>query len=125
MEIFGDTTDYRSALCAYYMTLNIIELVECIASGNEEWVTQDGTRLEVPLNFLMMQDTVKVRGYHLMLNNLDQVRNIWRSRNVSDGKMKEHWKNWLMLVGKWLKKADFLGSPHTMPQKELFNDLGV
>jgi len=33
---FGDKTDYHVALSAYYLGLHILELADCVFSGNEK-----------------------------------------------------------------------------------------
>ena len=49
VELFGDRTDFHIGLCAYYLGLNVLELADCVASGNEKILTNDRIDFDVPL----------------------------------------------------------------------------
>ena len=55
IEVFGDSEDYRVALCAYYISLNIIELVDCIADNQTNVLEQENIRRDVRFRPLLYQ----------------------------------------------------------------------
>src|SRR5207237_1154717 len=94
-EVFGDADDYRAALCAYYMSLNILELADCIAGGHTEFLEQKDLRLNVPLRNPAMPEDIVRRAYRLLLHCPDQIRTIWVSRKIAEENIKELWPKWI------------------------------
>jgi hypothetical protein len=104
-EIFGDGDEYRASLFAYYLALNVMELVEVVASGNESLIDDQGLQLEIPACFLAMDDQTKRKGYRLILSNPDAVKGIWRDRGIDDSVIDRLWSKWIGHVAKWLNKV--------------------
>lgn len=96
-EIFGDSDEYLSALCAYYMALNILELAHDIAEGKKDGIADKSgtTYLEIPVIFPFAGPEINRKAYRLLLQDKEQVRNIWKSINVTDAAMKELWPTWM------------------------------
>jgi hypothetical protein len=121
-EIFGDPDAYRVALCAYYISLNIIELVDCIADKQTEILEQMSLRLDVPIRTPAMPREIVRRAYRLLMVNPEQVRDLWRSRKVTQEDIQRIWLKWLTHVKRVLLHeypfADFY-----MAQERLFDDL--
>jgi hypothetical protein len=123
-EIFGDTDDYRAALCAYHMGLNILELADAIADGQKEITNSRDLRLEVPIRFPAMPLDVLRRGYHLLLSSPEQVRNIWTSRKVNDATIKEVWPKWIAHTSGCMIREYPFGNLQ-MVHERLFDDLSL
>jgi hypothetical protein len=124
IEPFGEFYDYQSYLCAYYMSLNILELAETIASGKAEIISQEGgLSLYIPLCFLQEDEDIERKAYRLLLSDPEQVRDIWRNLGVTDSKMEELWPHWIRHVGQWLFNVSRRGFRDTIVHTDLFQDL--
>lgn len=122
-EPFGTVEEYRESLCAYYLVLNIIELVDTIAAGNEGMLQSDEISLDVPLSFLNEDYDILRRAYSLLLIDPDQVRDIWISKNIQENKIKELWPRWIYHMKYWIGRAYNFGFRTTIIHENLFNDL--
>ena len=104
------------------MVLNIVELVDILAEGKDAAIKQDH-RLEVPLRTPAMPLETVRRGYRLMLNCSDQIRDIWTSRKVSRDKVKLYWPQWIKTTSR-IVSHDYPGMFGVrMVQETLFDDL--
>ncbi len=106
-NLFGTKDEYKEALCAYYMALNIIEFCDTIYKEKEDIFEQEELRLDIPLCFLREDEDSKRRAYRLLLNN--PQLNIWQKKNIQDDKVKQHWPRWIHHLKYWLSKVYDLG----------------
>ncbi|MBF0507601.1 MAG: toll/interleukin-1 receptor domain-containing protein [Deltaproteobacteria bacterium] len=120
-EPFGSVEDYRESLCAYYLVLNIIELIDIITAGDEHLLQNDRVRLHIPLSFMQEDLETLRRAYHLLLVDPDQIRGIWETRNIQEEKVKELWPKWVYHLKNWLGR-DF-GFGTTIIHENLFSDI--
>lgn len=100
-EPFGSDEEFKIGLCAYYMALNILEYVSLLAANLEQILEPNSFHLHVPLCFAVFDDEITRRAYRLLLNNPDQVRAIWTSRNVEESKLLENWDTWMSACASW------------------------
>jgi hypothetical protein len=122
IDVLGDPDDYRVALCAYYISLNIIELVDCIADNQTPILEEMNIRLEVPLRTPVMPREIVRRAYRLMMANPDQVRDLWRSKNVREDNMRGVWPKWLDHIKRALQR-EYMFPDLYIAQERLFDDL--
>ncbi|MCM2286414.1 MAG: toll/interleukin-1 receptor domain-containing protein [Desulfobacula sp.] len=123
-EPFGKFEEYRESLCAYYLVLNIIELVDTIAAGNESMLQENEIRLDVPLSFLHEDYEILRRAYRLLLVDPVQIRDIWVAKNIPENKIKELWPRWVYHITYWLSRSSsFFRFRTTIIHENLFNDL--
>jgi hypothetical protein len=123
IEPFGSVEEYRESLCAYYLVLNIIELVDTIAAGNEHVLQNDEVRLDVPLSFMQEDFEILRRAYRLLLVDPVQIRNIWETKNIQEDKIKELWPRWVYHLKYWLSRTSDFGFRTTIIHENLFNDI--
>ncbi len=101
-EIFGSERDYRTSLAAYYMALNVYELVTDIAEGRAaNWTPDTQARMFVPLMFTFETDTIQQRALSLLLRNKQSVSLLWERRSVSRENMEKLWPIWISFCNKW------------------------
>jgi hypothetical protein len=106
------------------MALNILELADTLASGNEKIIEEDNILLlNVRLCFLTLNQDLKRKAYRLLMSDHEQVRRIWKTLMVHDSKMEEYWPYWIHHAGKWLSSFYRFGLPLDITHKELFEDL--
>jgi hypothetical protein len=123
-EPFGSVSEYRESLCAYYLALNIIEFVDTIVAGKEDLLQQKEIRLDVPLCFLRDDFEIIRRAYHLLLVEPDQIRDIWKSKSISDNKVKELWPMWVHHIKYWLSRENIFSFPNQeVVHENLFNEI--
>ena len=122
-EVFGDSEDFRVAISAYYMGLNILELAETIAAGKEEILVQDRVSLEAPICFHTMSWDVRRKAYRLLLNDVDQVKGIWRNLGIEDSKIEEYWGHWTRHTLQWLHSTHAIGFRDKIINERLFEDM--
>ena len=101
--IFGDESEYRISLIAYYMALNIRELAVIIASGQEEALNRSSnsmslSRFNVPLTFMSEEQSINEQAVSLLLRNPEAVTELWTSINVTHEQMQDSWENWGHLI---------------------------
>lgn len=105
-SIFGDSTEFKAALCAYYMALNVYEFVQSLENGllNDNTVS-NGIHLEIPICFVSEPNEIKRRGYSLFSADLKTVTQIWRSRGITDEVARANWKTWMSICKSWSNKV--------------------
>jgi hypothetical protein len=121
-EVFGDPDDYRAALCAYYISLNLIELVDCIADKKTEIFEKMDLRLEVPIRTPVMPREIVRKAYRLLLVNPEQVRDLWKSRKVAQEDVRRLWPKWISHTKRVILREYPYANLH-MIQERLFDDL--
>ena len=101
-EPFGEPLEYKAALCAYYMILNILEFVDAIVSAKEEIILQQEKRLDldIPPCFLQEPDEVLNKAYMLLLSNPDKIKAIWLRSGIEEKKIEKLWPYWMHHVQK-------------------------
>jgi len=122
-EGFGDLEDFRVAISAYYMALNILELAEDISAGKEEVLIQERVSLEVPLCFHDESWDVRRKAYRLLLNDIEQLKGIWRNLGIEDSKIEEFWVHWIRHTSQWLRSTHSFGFRGKIINEKLFEDI--
>ena len=93
--IFGDESEYRTSLVAYYMALSIHELASRIASGQQDM--QDAIsafNLNVPLTFLSEDYSIIQRAIAL-LRDQEELTKLWTCLDVTRKQMESSWGDWI------------------------------
>lgn len=121
-EAFGDVDEYRVSLCSYHMGLTLLELVEVIASGHQELLNETDVGIGVPIRFPAMDNDLVRRAYRRFLNSPDQIMEIWRSRNVTEGSVRAVWSKWIAVTSRAVRKEYWPDDPF-MVHERLFDDL--
>ena len=101
--IFGDESEYRTSLVAYYMALSIHELASRIASDQQDM--QDAIsafNLKVPLTFLSEDYSIIQRAITL-LRDQEELTKLWTCLNVTREQMESAWGNWICAYEQWLR----------------------
>ena len=100
--IFGDDSEYRTSLVAYYMALNIHELASRIASDQQDMLNAISIfNLKVPLTFLSEDYSIIQRAITL-LRDQEELTKLWTCLNVTREQMESSWGNWIRAYEKWL-----------------------
>ena len=93
--IFGDESEYRTSLVAYYMALNIHELASRIASDQQDMLNAISVfSLKVPLTFLSEDHRIIQRAITL-LRDQEELTKLWTCLNVTREQMESSWGNWI------------------------------
>jgi hypothetical protein len=114
--IFEDEQEYRTALVAYYMALNIHELASIIASGqqdvliNKRFNSMSPFRFNVPLTFMSEEQGINQRATSVLLRNPEALAELWTSLNVRREQIEISWRNWIRLFETWLMNVYEFGS---------------
>ena len=100
--IFGDAQEYRTSLVAYYMALNIYELADIIASGQQDTLEQSlgstsSFRCKVPLTFFSVGHEI-TQGAVTLLHDQKELANLWTCLDVTREQMESSWEIWIRLV---------------------------
>lgn len=91
--IFRNDREYRASLVAYYIALNMHELAEEVASGNQEKL-DNYYRFKVPIDFLSEIYEIKGRAIDILLRN-STLPELWTCLDVPQEEMKNSWKTWI------------------------------
>ena len=109
--IFGNESEYKASLVAYYMALNIHELAAIIASSQQEKsnavnnIPFSPQPDKIPLLFMSENYDIYQRAISLLCGNPDAVTQLWASLNVTHNQMKDSWKSWVHSCDSWLKQV--------------------
>ena len=110
--LFGDESEYRTSLVAYYMALHIHELAAIIASGDERILSSDSNPIfEIPLTFLSEEREINQRAVSLLLRKPESLPMLWNILHVKREQMEHYWKDWIRLSRIWLRRV-YAGSFH-------------
>ena len=99
VPIFGDESEYRTSLVAYYMALNIHELAAIIASGEQDTL-ESRYRFTVPLTFFYEDYNITQRATS-RLRNQEKLTQLWACLNVTREQMEDSWEDWIRSLGNW------------------------
>ena len=111
-SIFGDEPEeYRAALVAYYMALNIHELAAIIASSQEKkssasndvWFSLEPDK--VPLTFMSENHDIYLRAISLLRHNPEAVAELWTKLDVTYEQMQNSWRSRVSLCDNWLRSS--------------------
>jgi hypothetical protein len=104
--IFGDESEYRTSLVAYYMALSIHELASIIASGQQD-ILKPGSifYFNVPLTFVSEEQDVNQSAVLLLRRSPEALKNLWTSLNVTREQMQHTWRDWIRLSELWLREV--------------------
>ena len=99
VPIFGDESEYRTLLVAYYMALNIHELAAIIALGEQDTL-ESRYRFTVPLTFFYEDYNITERATS-RLRNQEKLTQLWTCLNVTREQMEDSWGDWIRSLGNW------------------------
>ena len=105
-SIFGDELEYRTSLVAYYMALNIHELVSRIALGQQDMLEASLSPIypfhfTVPPAFLSGDYNITQSAITL-LHDQEELAKLWTCLNVTRDQMEGLWETWIGLAEKEL-----------------------
>ena len=108
--MFGIEQEYRTALVAYYMALNIHELASIIASGKQDTLNRNFNSMSpfgfnVPLTFMSEEQGINQRATSVLLRNPEALAKLWTSLNVRREQIEISWRNWVRLFEAWLRNV--------------------
>lgn len=109
--IFGDESEYKASLVAYYMALNIHELAAIIASSQQEksntskniWFSPAPDK--VPLLFMSENHDIYQQAISILHRNPDAVTRLWTSLDITQEQMKNSWGSWVHSCDSWLRQV--------------------
>ena len=106
-RIFEDDQEYRTALVAYYMALNIHELASIIASDQQDTLNRTFNSMSpfgfnVPLTFMSEEQGINQRATSVLLRNPEALAELWTSLNVRREEIEISWRNWVRLFEAWV-----------------------
>lgn len=103
-EIFGSVYEFRVALIAYYMTLNIFELAETIAYDNGQTLqnTTEKLQLDIPLCFAAEEAGIEKKALEMLVKNPELLKILWERVGITKKDMKHYWPTWVQICKNWL-----------------------
>ena len=104
-EVFGEPDEFRAALSAYYMYLNLFEYVEALKTIPIEQINPKTLRLEIPICYESESDDIKRRAYSILLSSATEVKNMWQSRGLTDETVLANWEKWTGVCAEFVQKV--------------------
>lgn len=124
LDAFGSSEEFRIAICAYNISLNILEYAHRISAGEKETILKkERVWPYIPPTFHDSDRDIKWRAYRLLIADPSQIRNIWYSFKLHDDEVDLLWADWIDLIRQWLRSAGTLGFRNDVIHKDLFKDL--
>lgn len=105
--VFQTKQTFSEALIAYWMLLNIHELVLLVqeSSTTVDLAKPDNVSLDVPLTFAREDSGMTRRAFQLLLQHADRIKAIWESQNVPRAKVEAVWPQWMAVCKHWLNRS--------------------
>ena len=104
--MFQDGKTYLEAHVAYFMLLNIHELVLALSSSSKtDFSNPENLRLDIPLNFAIGDRETNRRAFQLLLQHPSKISEIWESRGVSRVKVESVWPQWMAACKFWVSRS--------------------
>lgn len=101
LEIFEDSRQFRTALSAYYMALNVFELAWTIK--NEPAVlSSKSVRPDVPPMFFFTHQDLDGEPLRLLARKPEEVRRLWLRMGVTDEQFRKAWPVWVEHMKGWM-----------------------
>jgi hypothetical protein len=122
--IFGSVDQFREALAAYYMALNVHELayyISVVPSAADQ--LDQKIDLLIPLCFMQEQPITRDRGFRLLVRDPKAIEGLWTSVGVSRAAVERHWVAWLAVCKRWLANVYARGGHMQVAHAELFQAL--
>ena len=122
--IFKTEEDFRSALIAYQMILNINELIDLIKNGNASVLEEDyHIDLSIPLSFAKEGREINRRAFQLIINKSLALESLWVNAGISKETIESSWANWIKKCHYWMRPNGGFGFRTALEHKDLFEAL--
>ncbi|OAI27730.1 toll/interleukin-1 receptor domain-containing protein [Methylomonas koyamae] len=122
-EIFGEKDEYRAALSAYYMMMNLFEYVNMLTTRDHDKISEQNVRLEIPLCYESEAEHVKRRAYSILMSDPDALRRIWTTRGIDDATVQKHWSSWLKICSAFISGVYPYAHRFQITHRDLIADL--
>ncbi len=124
-EAFYSVDDYKEALVAYYLLLNILEFVE-LCKESKDWAKSENhqTQLEIPVCNLAVDNRIQRRAYRLLIDNPDALIEVLRRANMPLRDLKTLWDPWVKVINGFRSEVYRYGLHGAVIHAGLFDDLG-
>lgn len=104
LRVFESPETYRTAVTAYYMSLNLYELAELLGAGRHALLDQQGVlELDIPLCFATESEDICERSMLLLSQQADQIGKAISALGVGLPDIAENWPAWIDQNRKWLR----------------------
>jgi hypothetical protein len=99
-RVFGSSDTYLASVCAYYCTLNLIELANLIKQGFA--FTMPIEHFDVPPMFNFIDRAIAGQAYRMLATPGKNIKATWLPFGVTYDQMKSHWPYWTQQCYSWL-----------------------
>lgn len=123
-SIFESEKEFRAALSAYYMALNLLELAIYLSQGGR--VDPRGMELDVPACFAVDNHDISARAFNLLIRDKGTLESVWQQVSIDRTQMEKAWPDWITACQQWasaLHKNPFLRAQHPFPTANLFQEI--
>jgi len=122
--IFTTEEDFRTALIAYQMILNINELIDLIENGDVKALKEDSPiDLSIPLIFAKEGREINRRAFQLIINKPVALESLWENTGVTKETIESNWTDWMTKCHYWMRPNGGFGFRTTLEFKDLFEAL--
>lgn len=121
--IFGEKSEFKSALLSYYLMLNTIEYADLLAHGHVEALTKKELSLDIPLNFVFTQGETCERSYQYFLENRSAILTHIEQMGIPPERAVRYWRLWTNFCEESFEKWDRFAFRLELPHRNLMRDL--
>lgn len=121
-DVFGDASEYKAGLYAYYVSLNALEYVERLTQNRSPLLpSAEEFRPHIPPVFEAVDEDIKRRGYRLVTDTAADLRALWSSLGVKESVLRAQWDTWITLQRSFIPHfypyaSDQLGFQRLIPE---------
>ena len=103
-KIFGDSSQYRIGLCAYYILLSLNELAGDLAEKDVEEYPTD-LSLDIPLCFVTEAPEIVEKAVTMLQSHPELLQAVWEKHGVKTERVLKVWPSWIKASQNWLWKV--------------------
>ena len=103
-EVFGSEDNFKAAIGAYYMLLNVIEFFDAV-DQNLDLSDAKQIHLSVPMCFAVIDETQQRKSLRYFKECIPYVAKLWRAKPLDQDVMADKWKQWMSIGGFWISQV--------------------
>jgi hypothetical protein len=103
---FGCKEEFESALCAYGCLLNVLDYCENLTSHG----VGGSSKFSIRTYPFSMEERFKRKAYSMLIRSPSEMRQIWRSKGISDEDFYKAWIPWVQASAAQISRFNIMAS---------------
>ena len=101
-KAFGNVEETRSAIASYYFLMTFLNFISLAKTGQVSGSQALTSPATVPLCFLTWEPRIVEKGYRLLMQQADLLREILSTNGLDVSKLQTDWAQWMQETDRWM-----------------------